>query len=157
MFKLSRMTDYAVVVLGAMAYDVGTAMTAPDLAEQVKLPQPTVAKVLKLLARAGVIAPRRGAQGGYVLERVSAKVSIAEIIAALDGPVALTACVDGAEGACDVEDKCPIRGRWDPVNDAVRQALEKVSLEDITLGAAIPDFINVKPVSQENTFTEEKI
>ncbi|MTI11457.1 SUF system Fe-S cluster assembly regulator [Curvivirga aplysinae] len=147
MFRLSKLTDYGVIVLGQMADLKGENTTAPDLAEVTKLPQPTVAKILKLLAKANVIVSKRGAGGGYALERSAEQVSVAEVIAALDGPVALTACVDGAEGACDVEDLCPMRGRWDPINMAVKAALESVSLADINKDAGIPDFINMNPLS----------
>lgn len=147
MFRLSKLTDYGVIVLGQMADMAGETTTAPDLAEATSLPQPTVAKILKLLAKEAVITSTRGAGGGYSLERAADQVSVAEIIAALDGPVALTACVDGAEGSCDVENLCPMRGRWDPINMAVKAALESVSLADINQDAGVPDFINLETTS----------
>lgn len=156
MFRLSKLTDYGVVVLGQMADLTGAHTTAPELAEATNLPLPTVAKILKLLAKANVINSTRGAGGGYALERPAHKVSVAEIIEALDGPVALTACVDGAEGACDVESQCPMRGQWDPINFAVKAALDSVSLADINRNSGVPDFINMKPIESENTNVSEQ-
>ena len=144
------MTDYAVVVLSQMADRQGAVMTAVDISDMTALPQPTVAKVLKLLARNQVVESRRGTQGGYVLDRPAQAVSVAEIIAAIDGPVALTACVEEADGHCAVESLCPMRGRWDKLNAAVRDAFETVSLAEIAAKPAVPDFIDV-PVAAEAT------
>ena len=146
MLRLSRLTDYAVVVLSQMAGRSGDVMTAIDLADATALPQPTVAKVLKLLARNDVIESRRGTQGGYVLDRSASEVCVAEIISAIDGPVALTACVDEASGDCSVETGCPMRGRWDRLNTAVQTAFESVSLEEILSVNSVPNFIDMPPV-----------
>lgn len=135
------MTDYGVVALGLMAERPGTILTAPEVADGTGLPLPTVAKLLKLLARSEIVAAHRGVQGGYSLDRGAADITVAEIIAALDGPVALTACVDGAEGTCTVELMCPMRGRWDRINHAVKAALDSVSLAEIATEPAVPDFI----------------
>ncbi len=151
MFKLSRMTDYGVVALGYMAERTGHLMTAPEVADATGLPLPTVSKLLKQLAKDDIISAQRGAQGGYLLERRASDISVAEIIACLDGPVALTACVDGAEGSCQVETLCPMRGRWDRINLAVKDALSSVSLAEIAAEPAIPDFIGE---TEETTKTE---
>ena len=153
MFKLSRLTDYGVVVLGKMAQMRGEMATAPDLAETTTLPQPTVAKILKLLAREGVLTSHRGTNGGYALERDPLEITIAEVIAALDGPVALTACVDGVEGQCGVESLCPMRGRWDKLNSAVRGALESVTLAEIIAADGAPDFIGAGGENEETRAT----
>ncbi len=145
MMRLSRLTDYAVVVLSQMTADGPGVSTAVGIAEATSLPQPTVAKVLKLLARHGVVESRRGTQGGYVLERAPKDISVAEIITAIDGPVALTACVDDAEGSCTVESLCPLRGRWDKLNTAVQGAFESVSLAEILAVPTIPNFIDPPP------------
>ena len=153
MFKLSRLTDYGVVVLGKMAQNRGEMATAPDLADTTTLPQPTVAKILKLLAREGVLTSHRGTNGGYALDRDPSQITIAEVIAALDGPVALTACVDGVEGRCGVENLCPMRGRWDKLNSAVRGALESVTLAEIIAADAPPDFIQPSQGEEDNRAT----
>ena len=130
MLRLSRMTDYAVVALSALGGG-DSVRTAPDLAAETGLAEPTVAKVLKLLGQAGLVDGLRGARGGYRLARPLSAVTLAEVIVAIEGPIALTACVDGASGGCDTEATCPIRGRWDPVNDAIRGALSAVTIADL--------------------------
>ena len=103
MLRLSKMNDYAVVVLGHMAAKAGLA-TAPDVAEATGLPAATVSQVLKKLAHSGLVVSHRGAHGGYALGRApDQKSSVANLVEALEGPVALTACVDGAEGGCGVD------------------------------------------------------
>lgn len=133
MLRLSKLTDYAVVVLSALSRDGGEigVRTAPELALASGLAEPTVAKVLKALAQAGLVEGMRGARGGYRLARPLAAVPLSEVIVAIDGPIALTACVDGAVGECDAEAICPVRGRWDPVNDAIRGALAAITVADL--------------------------
>ena len=143
MFKISRLTDYSVVILASMmATRSAKPISATDLADSTGIPQPTVAKILKLLVHANILASQRGMQGGYSFCKDPETLSIAEVITALDGPVALTACVDGASGTCLVEHVCALRGRWDPLNSAVQQALENVSLKDIANFSPIPDFVS---------------
>ena len=131
MIRLNRLTDYAVVVLAKMANAQGEVRTAPQLASGTMIPLPTVAKLLKMLAREGIIRSQRGASGGYVLSRAPENISVAEVIGALEGPIALTSCVDGTTGLCEVETLCPMRGNWDKVNMAIRDALRGVSLADM--------------------------
>ena len=131
MLRLNRMTDYAVVVLGQMARRPGLVQTAAHIAESTAIPLPTASKLLKQMAGAALITSHRGANGGYSLDRAAAAVRVAEIVEALDGPIALTACVDGAEDQCDVESHCPMRGNWNRVNNAIREALENVSLAEL--------------------------
>lgn len=132
MFRLSRLTDYAVVVMTQLARTPGRVVTATELAEQVGLPAPTTAKVLKLLAKHKLVGSHRGVSGGYAASRGLGDITLTEVITAIDGPVALTACVDGIVGQCTVEDLCPVRGRWDRVNQAIKQALDGISLADMT-------------------------
>ena len=146
MIKLSKMTDYAVVVMARMARDGACVQTVPQLAERTGVPAPTVAKLMKLLAPAGLMESHRGATGGYSLTRAAEEISIADIISAVDGPIALTACVDGAEGHCDVESLCPMRGNWDKVNRAVRRALEEVTLADMS---TVPVFPPLTAIEQD--------
>ncbi|HEX5327982.1 MAG TPA: SUF system Fe-S cluster assembly regulator [Acetobacteraceae bacterium] len=136
MLRLSKLTDYAVVVLVRLSRGEGV-QGAPGISLATGIPEPTVAKVLKALAGTGLVASQRGAHGGYRLIRPLAAIPIADVIAALDGPIALTACVEGALGGCDVEGVCPMRGRWDPVNEAIQQALTNITLADMQ-EASIP-------------------
>jgi FeS assembly SUF system regulator len=133
MFRLNRLTDYAVVALAQMALRPERQVNATRLAEDTGVPQPTAAKVLNLLAKGGLLASQRGAAGGYTLARPAAEISVAEIIQAMDGPIALTACVDGASDSCGVESLCPMRGNWDRVNTAIHTALDGVTLADMAL------------------------
>jgi len=128
MIKLSKLTDYAVVVLAVMAQERGTVVSASALAEKTHLPEPTVAKVLKILSKHGIILSVRGTNGGYKLEKTADQIDMASVISAMDGPIALTACVDGSAGCCNLENSCPVKGQWDPVNMAMKQALGNVSL-----------------------------
>ncbi len=134
MLKLSKLTDYAVVVLVRLSAG-DQVQTSPGIALATGVPEPTVAKVLKALAGAGLVASQRGARGGYRLLRKLPEIPVADVIAAIDGPIALTACVEG--GCCDAEHFCSMAGRWDPVNTAIREALTAISLSDMQ-EAAIP-------------------
>ncbi len=141
MLKVSRLSDYAVVVLVRLGRQPGLANSS-SLAFETGVPEPTVAKVLKALGGAGLVASQRGARGGYRLARPLREVRITDVIAAIDGPIALTACVDGESGTCQSEGRCPVRGRWDMVNDAVRSALQRITLEDMDVSST-PDFLGL--------------
>lgn len=134
MIKLSRLTDYAIVLLTQMALEGKGVYAASTLAEKTFLPLPTVSKVLKQLTKAGVISAQRGAAGGYVLAREASAISVASLIEAMDGPIAITDCAGSSEdeGCCNVQATCPVRGNWDKVNVAIRAALEAVTLADMT-------------------------
>ncbi len=138
MFKLNRLTDYGVVVLTQMSRNPDDLRTAPQIAQDTGVPLPTVAKLLNALAHERLITSHRGAAGGYALNRPAEAISVAEIVQALEGPIALTACVDGASGGCDVESICPMRGNWDKVNKAIYGALSQVTLAD--MAASFLDF-----------------
>ena len=132
MIKLSRLTDYGVVVMSQMAQNISAMKTAPELAASTGVPTPTVSKLLKLLVRGGLVESRRGVNGGYALTKNIDDITAADIIEALEGPVALTACVDGSEADCGVESLCPMRGGWEKVNRAIRAALEEVTLAELS-------------------------
>lgn len=139
MLRVSKLTDYAVVVLSRLEAEGGV-QTAPGLAAGTGVAEPTVAKVLKLLSQAGLVEGLRGARGGYRLLRPLADLPLSDVIVAIDGPIALTACVDGGFGLCEAEHVCPVRGRWDPVNAAIRDALSAITVARIAspLPAAAP-------------------
>ncbi len=137
MIKLSKLTDYAVVILGSMATQVHARQTATELSQLTGLPEPTVAKVLKLLARGGLIISSRGMNGGYSLAHAPEQINMASVITALDGPVALTSCcVEGGEESCSMAQGCNMKGKWNPVNDAMHKALENVTLAQMIGGNA---------------------
>jgi len=141
MFRLSKLTDYAVVVLVRLSRGDDAVQTAPGIATTTGIPEPTVAKVLKALAGSGLVLSQRGARGGYRLTRPLTAVPVSDVIAAIDGPIALTACVDG--GDCESHSLCPMHGRWDPVNEAIRGALNGITLAD--MAAAVPRAFRVPP------------
>jgi FeS assembly SUF system regulator len=141
MFRLSKLTDYAVVVLVRLARagsTNGSVQTSPGISLSTGIPEPTVAKVLKAMAGKGLVTSLRGAHGGYRLNRTLCSIRVAEVIEAIDGPIALTACVDG--GDCESQCLCPMRGRWDPVNAAIRAALNHITLADMETAAMPPLF-----------------
>lgn len=130
MIKVSKMADYAVVVLASLAEGEGNLMNAGQISGATGLPEPTVAKVLKLLARENILQSVRGAAGGYRLSLPPAEIPVARVIAAIDGPISLTSCVDGA-ATCSFENRCSVKGRWNGVNLAIKNALENVTLVDM--------------------------
>lgn len=130
MLKIGKLTDYAVAVTGALARN-DAAASASVLAQHTALPEPTVAKVLKLLAKSGLVVSQRGAAGGYRLARPAAEISVASLVAAIEGPIELVACVDGKAESCCHSRTCPSQGKWDKVNTAVRVALEEISLSEM--------------------------
>lgn len=130
MLRISKLTDYATVVMATLADHVGECVPTSQVAAETRLESPTVAKVLKTLARAGVVESVRGVHGGYRLDREPAEVSVAAIIRAMEGPIALTEC--GLEpGLCSHEKICGLRGNWRRIGQAVEQALDSLSLADL--------------------------
>ena len=130
MLRLSKLTDYAVVVLVRLS-DMEGVQTSPGLAAATGIPEPTVAKVLKTLAASDLVSSQRGARGGYRLNRDLTSIPVADVIASIDGPIALTACVEGSGTGCESQGLCPMRGRWDPVNEAIFKALTSITLADM--------------------------
>lgn len=128
LIRLSKLADYGIVMMTHMARDPGRQQTAPEIAARSHLPLPMASKILKGLAHAGVLASHRGAKGGYGLARPAHQISVADVIVALEGPIALTACIEHAPGECDIEALCPARANWQRINRAIREALEGITL-----------------------------
>ena len=131
MFKLNRMTDYAILVLGVLAHRRGKILTTAQLAELTGLNQPTVAKVAKTLVGAHMLDTQRGVHGGYRLARQASIISLVQIVEAMEGPIAVNDCVDGAQDSSTANNCCFVSQNWNRVNLAVRNALDDVSLEDL--------------------------
>ena len=131
MFKLNRMTDYAIVVLGVLAHRQGEILATAQLAELTGLNQPTVAKVAKTLVVADLLETQRGVHGGYRLARRAAMISLVQIVEAMEGPIMVNDCVEGAQDPCMVSNCCFMSHNWNRVNLAVRNALNDVNLEDL--------------------------
>ena len=127
--RLSSMADYAVVTMTAAARHCGGArVSAAALAEETGLPAPTVQKLVSRLTAAGLLRSSRGAGGGLKLARPAAAISLADIVEAVEGPIALTACVENGRHDCGMEQCCAVRPHWDLVNRTMRGALAEVSL-----------------------------
>ena len=130
MLRMSRLTDYATVLLAALAGEPGRVQTAALLAEQTRIAAPTVCKLLKQLQRAALVTSTRGPRGGYQLARPATQISAAAILDALEGPLALTDCSAG-HGNCEIEDTCRVGRVWQRLNLAIRRSLYEVSLAQL--------------------------
>ncbi len=130
MLRISRLTDYATVLLAELAGEPGRVQTAAALAEATHIAAPTVSKLLKQLQRTGLVSSTRGLHGGYQLARPAAQISAAAILDALEGPVALTDCAAG-QGNCEIEEGCRVSRVWQRLNLAIRRALYDVSLAQL--------------------------
>jgi len=150
MLRMSRITDYGIVLLTQLAAESARAGDTPlpaddpresappdaihnarELATRAGLPLPVVSKILKALTREGFLVSQRGAHGGYALARRPEEISVASIIDALEGPIALTECGTERHGACERESRCAVRQPWQQINREVRKALERVRLSDL--------------------------
>lgn len=129
--RLSNLADYAVVMLAAAARKPDGRLNASLLAEETGVPLPTAQKLVGRLATAGLIASSRGHSGGFRLARHPSEISLADIVEAVEGPIAMTACVEQGKHDCSVEHSCRVRPHWNAVNDAMRGALAGVSLESL--------------------------
>ena len=132
MLRVSKFTDYAIVLMTYVAKSSsGAQHTARQLALDSSLPLPTVSKTLKMLARAELLASVRGKHGGYHLARAADQISVADMIVAIEGPVALTECNSVEEIVCELQGTCPVQSSWEMINDKVLGALEALSLADM--------------------------
>lgn len=131
MIRLTKQSDYGIVLVTEMAAVPDQRHNAPDLAAHTHLPLPMVSKILKILVKAGLLESTRGVKGGYRLSRSAREISVAQVIAALEGPIAITECSEETTDECDYESICRVRGNWLRINRAVREALEQISLEEM--------------------------
>ena len=135
--RLSSMADYAVVTMSAAARHCGGArVSAAQLASETGLPAPTVQKLVSKLSAAGLIKSVRGAGGGFKLARPAAAITLADIVEAVEGPIALAACIDGHD--CTLESGCSVRPHWPVVNVALRGALAGVPLTRLAQLEGVP-------------------
>jgi FeS assembly SUF system regulator len=130
MLRMSKLTDYGTMVLAQLPAKAEGLSTAGEVAHATHLGPPTVRKLLKSLVHAGLVVSTRGAQGGYALARAADSISAAEIIDALEGPVAITEC-SSVDGGCDLESFCRVGMAWQRINQSIRKALQDVSLADL--------------------------
>ncbi|HEX9794643.1 MAG TPA: SUF system Fe-S cluster assembly regulator [Planctomycetota bacterium] len=132
MLRMTRKADYGLVLLTRFAAEpAGAVHSARDLAEATGIPQPTVSKVLKTLARHDLLASQRGVRGGYRLGRPANEIRLDQVLAALEGPIAMTECSPAATGACEHEPVCPARSSLQKVDRVVRDALQRMTLAEM--------------------------
>ena len=145
--RLSSLADYAVVMMTAAARQCGSVrLNATLLAQETGLPLPTVQKLVSRLSSASLIESSRGTGGGFRLSRPPAAITLADIIEAIEGPIAMTACVDHASHDCCVKDNCRVKPHWNAVNGAVRGALAGVSLASLVQPVARSVPVEKQPV-----------
>jgi len=130
MLRISKLTDYATVILARLAAEPERRFTAAQIALETRLAGPTVSKLLKQLHRQGLVLSTRGATGGYLLARSPAEVTAAQILDALEGPVALTECASSASH-CGIERTCSVGHAWQRVNLAIRRSLQEITLLEL--------------------------
>lgn len=153
MLRISKLTDYATVLLAELAKQDPwhQRVAASELAEATALELPTAAKVLKTLARAGLVESSRGVNGGYCLAQSPDSMSVAAIIAAMEGPIALTEC--GLEpGLCPREQHCSLRGHWLQIGLAVQRALTELTLADLARPPA--PLLRIKAAAERAPFSK---
>lgn len=135
MLRMGKLTDYGIVLMSYLASKTYQQHSAHSLSDAVQMPLPTVRKVLKSLSQADLLKSERGAQGGYNLTRSPKNISVAEIITAIEGPIALTECVSD-ESHCEQESHCSVQTNWTRINNAVFHALDEVKLSDMLVPQA---------------------
>jgi FeS assembly SUF system regulator len=128
--RISKLTDYATVILAALARDAAALRTTADVARTCHLATPTASKLLKQLQRAGLVESTRGLHGGYRLARPARQISAAAILDALEGPLALTECAT-SHSRCDLQASCSVGGNWQRINQAIRASLHEISLAEL--------------------------
>jgi FeS assembly SUF system regulator len=130
MLRLSKLTDYAIIVMTSLAAEPDQVCSASELAEMTHLETPTVSKVLKVLAKSGLIQSFRGVNGGYRIQGNPDRVSVADVITAMEGPIGMTECSVHV-GLCSQEAVCTLRSNWRRISDAIEMALSDVTLVDM--------------------------
>jgi len=130
MLRMSKLADYGTVILTTMLREPERARSAGEIAAVIRVPATTVSKILKILAREGLVVSLRGAKGGYALARPSNEISMAEVIEAMDGPIGVTEC-SITPGLCSQEKGCPVRANWQRVNRIVLQSLQQITLDQM--------------------------
>lgn len=140
MLRVTKLTDYATVVLAALASDPGRVHSTGELAERARLEPTTVAKVLKPLAQAGLVEGFRGASGGYRLARPASEIALIAIVEAIEGPLGMTEC-SGEHSTCEHESHCGVQVHWRRINDVIADVLGGVTLSDMLPRAKSPKSI----------------
>jgi FeS assembly SUF system regulator len=131
MIKVGKLTDYAIVMITALARQEVKIHKVADIAALTGIAHPTVAKIMKLLTRAQISVSERGAQGGYRLVKKPEEITMHDIIEAMEGPVALMHCLDEADQDCSITKLCGLKKSWQKINDEIKLALSRVTMKDM--------------------------
>ena len=143
MIRINKLTDYGIVIAVRIAKEESERLhTAREIAEDTHVPQPTVTRLLKQLARSGILTSTRGAAGGYSLAQPAETISVARLVEALEGPIALTECSE-AICNCALEEDCAVEAPWQTISLAVRNALETVTLADMARPTLAPSLVSL--------------
>jgi FeS assembly SUF system regulator len=148
MIRITRQTDYGILLLSQMASQpLEEVHTAKHAAQQSKIPLPMTSKILKALAKAGLLISQRGVKGGYRLAATADQISIGHVIQALEGPFGITECSFNP-GACEQEGSCPVQSNWKRISVAMLDALDRIPLSDLVAPHMHPPdvhLLNVTP------------
>jgi FeS assembly SUF system regulator len=132
MLRITKESDYGILLLTILATGTpGAIHTAREVADRAGLPLPMVGKILRSLARGGVVTSHRGVAGGYSLDRPATETSVAEVIRAIEGPISMVQC--GADpGGCEQEAVCPTRVNWARISREIERALERIPVSEMS-------------------------
>jgi FeS assembly SUF system regulator len=144
MISITKHSDYAIVMLAYFARNPSVLINAKDLSEALKLPYPTVSKLLKILVKSELLVSIQGSQGGYRLDRSSDTISVASVIEAVEGPIALTECATGDHDKCKTQEACSIQPHWMTINGVIKKSLESLAISALN-----------QPVQPEPTTTQQ--
>jgi len=131
MLRISKLADYATVIMNYLARDMALSFSAKEISDQVHIGDATVRKILKLLANAGLVKSSRGSEGGYRLAQSADKITLAQVLTAIEGSPAMTECCSDLS-VCTQESVCGIKGNWQLINQVIMKALNGISLMDMT-------------------------
>ena len=148
MLKISKLTDYGTVIMAHLGRAPEQVHSAADVSRHTRIALPTVSKILKILANHALVHSARGAKGGYRVAREPQRISVADIIRAIEGPVSLTDCSSAQGQGCEQEPYCSIASNWKRINQTVLEALQGLSLQDMCAGdcgATVPSDLDADP------------
>ncbi|AFT67087.1 MAG: SUF system Fe-S cluster assembly regulator [Cycloclasticus pugetii] len=156
MLRVSKLTDYASVILTHIAHHPDALHAASDLTNATGVALPTVSKILKLLTKNNILVSHRGSKGGYALVNSPSETNVADIITAIEGPISMTEC-STISGLCEQEASCEVKGNWHLINRAVYTAIEAVSLADMitpvrqqTVNFSVPEMVKTSDLKVES-------
>lgn len=131
MIKIGKLTDYAIVIVTKMAMNPKGIYKVSDIVHSTSLPKTTIAKIMKLLANAGILQSARGIHGGYSLTKRAEDITIHDIIKVIEGPISLMNCLDEERKSCSIVNLCSMKNNWEKINDEIKETLSKVTIHEM--------------------------